>query len=93
MSPRTTRPDSLFVFERLAALERALAGDRDGGATSASNLEELRRQLQGALREVAHLRRALEEVAAQPGYDARAGRRAVELARAALDAAGPDRGA
>ncbi|MEI6225061.1 MAG: hypothetical protein WCS72_09925 [Deltaproteobacteria bacterium] len=84
MSPRSSPPDSLFVFERLAAIERALTGGWGGAATPASDLEDLRRQLQGALGEVARLRRALEEVAGSPVDDARAGRRAVDLARAAL---------
>ncbi len=92
MSSRSARPDSLFFFERLAALERALVGERGGGAPTAADLEALRRELQGALEDVGRLRRTLEAVAGLRGDDARAGRQAVDLALAALGDGRPGRG-
>ncbi len=75
-------PDSLFVFERLAALERSLTRKID--EAHGAEADPVRAELERALREAARLRRALEIVAGFPIEMPDAGRRAVQVARAAL---------
>lgn len=75
-------PDSLFVFERLAALERSLSGKT--GDVHRIGTDPVRAELEQALREVARLRRALEIVAGLPVGVPDTGPRAIRIARAAL---------
>jgi hypothetical protein len=70
------------VFERLAALERAFSRKPDHA--HGTETHPARADLEQAHRELARLRGALETVAGIPVEMPDAGRRAVQVARAAL---------
>jgi hypothetical protein len=84
------RPDPLFVFERLAALEKSLAALREERRASRAPSEPHRNARQGgpetdpARHAASRLARTLEEIASLDRESPDSGRRAVALAQAAL---------